>query len=270
MYQYSCHDPACLLACLRGLVWWSWPKTDPPTRSEPDPSLCCSNAVDWGGRFRFPNQKGRGGGRVEALLFIFGRYVTGSRFADSSRIVQRTKVGRGWQSTSPVRPVSRSEEAPWAAPSHGALWTSLPGEECQWIIQAHAAYDQGCPGMCVAASGDNKSPPPKKRKKNGLPQLPCWTCQIWENGALESWSGVALLAAALILGKCVYLLQSEVCPTDGSLCRRLLQRCNHGRHWIDAVLLVALWLEVLWVFSAGCSSLAFTQRCICTALDILM
>lgn len=270
MYQYSCHDPACLLACLRGLVWWSWPKTDPPTRSEPDPSLCCSNAVDWGGRFRFPNQKGRGWGKSwSPIIYIWSichRVTVCWQQQDSPADQGRTRMAEHFSrpTCQPQWGGSVSCSFPWGA------MNQVPGEECQWIIQAHAAYDQGCPGMCVAASGDNKSPPPKKRKKNGLPQLPCWTCQIWENGALESWSGVALLAAALILGKCVYLLQSEVCPTDGSLCRRLLQRCNHGRHWIDAVLLVALWLEVLWVFSAGCSSLAFTQRCICTALDILM
>ena len=42
---------------------------------------------------------------------MFGRYVTGSWFADSSRIVQRNKVKRGRLSTSPVRAVNRSEEA---------------------------------------------------------------------------------------------------------------------------------------------------------------
>lgn len=213
-----------MLACLRGLVWWSWPRTDPPTRSEPDPSLCCSNAVDWGGGggLDFQMKKEGGGGRVEALLFIFGRYVTGSRFADSSRIVQRTKVGRGWQSTSPVRPVSRSEEAPWAAPSHGALWTSLPGEECQRIIQAHAAYDQGCPGTCVAASGDNKSPPPKKERRMACLSFPAEHARfermgLWKAGVeLHFLQRLWFLVNVFIYCRVKFVLPMGVCAEDYS------------------------------------------------------
>ncbi|KAL7379160.1 hypothetical protein ABVT39_023738 [Epinephelus coioides] len=70
--------------------------------------VCCSNAVETGARFVFPEEQGE----IEPLLFMFGRYVTGSWFADSSRIVRRNKVKRGRQSsTSPARSVNRSEEA---------------------------------------------------------------------------------------------------------------------------------------------------------------
>lgn len=95
--------------------------------------------------------------------------------------------GQTWtaEHLSPVRAVSRNEEALCAAaPSHGAMVTSLPGEERQWIIQAHAAYDQRDTGMCIAAvdaaAGDNKRLSGCCGSNNKMPpQLPCPTCQFF-------------------------------------------------------------------------------------------
>lgn len=153
MYQYSCHDPACLLACLRGLVWWSWPKTDPPTRSEPDPSLCCSNAVDWGGRFRFPNQKGRGWGKSwSPIIYIWSichRVTVCWQQQDSPADQGRTRMAEHFSrpTCQPQWGGSVSCSFPWGAMNQPprwrmpmnysgtcCIWSGLPGNvrSCFW------------------------------------------------------------------------------------------------------------------------------------------
>lgn len=90
-YQHSCHDPA----CLQSVVIWLG-RDSAKELLQPSPLVLCSNAVD-GGWFRF-SKKWMGVGIERS--FMFGRYVKGSRFADSSRIVWWNKVRRGQQRTS--------------------------------------------------------------------------------------------------------------------------------------------------------------------------
>lgn len=140
MYQYSCHDPACLLACG---VWCDegWPKTDPPTRSEPDPSLCCSNAVDWGGRFRFPNQKGRGWGKSwSPIIYIWSichRVTVCWQQQDSPADQGRTRMAEHFSrpTCQPQWGGSVSCSFPWGAMNQPARWRmpmNYSGTCCTW------------------------------------------------------------------------------------------------------------------------------------------
>lgn len=133
-----------------------WPSKVCAIQSETNPLVLCSNAVD---RSRFGFPKGAQG-EIEPLLLMFGRYVTGSCFADSSRILQRNKVKRGRQGTSLLSraclSVNRSEEACVLLPPRGQTEPACQVKNANELFK-HMLHMISVAWECAkAASGDNK------------------------------------------------------------------------------------------------------------------
>lgn len=243
-------------------------------QSETNPLVLCSNAVDRS-RFGFPEEHwgklnryylclvDMSGGH--ALLTVAG-YSSGTRSNVDGRAPLLSRL---------LVRLSTAVRRLWAASSHGPVWTSLPGEECQWIIQAHAAYDQRGLGMCRAASGDNKKLSLWWRIASlSFPVEPC---------SFFIKKGEALLSADLNLEDkfeiCdpVYLLKyilvfilEEVLMLLFCFAAFHGTRCMHdsGHFWVKIELNVGNMLSVSHASQGLCVSLRYNNSCYSVILQL--